>query len=436
MHPMPAFRRRALPRCFVVLLALLFALAPTGAAGPRDFDQHKKHAPAASYVPDLRDAAHAWHDAGYAGQAVKVAILDSGFRGYQSQLGKALPAHVTVRSFRRDGNLEAKDSQHGILCAEVVHSLAPAAALLLANWDSDRPDQFLQAVRWARRQGAQIISCSLIMPAWGDGEGGGRTHEALALVLGSGVLKGDPLFFVSAGNVAQRNWSGIFRDGGHCFHEWRYGTVDNLLTPFGRERVCVELSWTGPETYAVSVFDRATGAEVARSHPATAGTSVARFEPDPGRAYLVRVKLVHGRPGRFHLVALGAGLEFAITRGSVPFPGDGAEVVAVGAVDAEGRRLSYSACGTDCKPVKPDFVAAVPVLSSFRTRPFAGTSATAPQAAAVAALIWSAHPDWTAAVIHQTLIAAARDLGPPGPDPQTGFGLIQLPPLPRQMAER
>src|SRR5262249_32254888 len=56
-----------------------------------------------------------WPAAGYGGRGVKVAILDSGFRGYRKQLGKALPARVTVHSFRRDGNLEARDSQHGIL---------------------------------------------------------------------------------------------------------------------------------------------------------------------------------------------------------------------------------------------------------------------------------------------------------------------------------
>src|SRR5207253_1788777 len=63
-----------------------------------------------------------WQAAGYRGQGVKVAILDSGFRGYRAFLGKGLPTRVTVRSFRNDANLEAKDSQHGILCGEVVHA--------------------------------------------------------------------------------------------------------------------------------------------------------------------------------------------------------------------------------------------------------------------------------------------------------------------------
>ncbi len=162
-------RRRQFP--YTPLLALLFALIPihdrwgSRAAPPEKIARSElriSQAPRASaskQVPEpskelIRLGVDRWHLAGYRGQHVKIAILDSGFRGYQSFLGKALPATTLVHSFRRDGNLEAKDSQHGILCGEVVHALAPDADLLLANWEPDQPEQFLNAVRWAREQGA------------------------------------------------------------------------------------------------------------------------------------------------------------------------------------------------------------------------------------------------------------------------------------------
>src|SRR6266851_3320255 len=126
-----------------------------------------------------------WHKHAQSGKGIKIAILDSGFRGYKNYLGKALPEHVTVHSFRADGDLESRDSQHGILCGEVLHALAPDAELLLANWDPERPDQFLAAVRWARKEGARIISCSLIMPSWSDGEGNGPVHMELSRLLGN-----------------------------------------------------------------------------------------------------------------------------------------------------------------------------------------------------------------------------------------------------------
>src|SRR5262249_22916148 len=77
-----------------------------------------------------RLGAPAWHRAGHQGQGLKVAILDSGFRGYTQAVGKVFPGQVRVRSFRKDGRMEARDSQHGILCAEVVRRVAPRAELL------------------------------------------------------------------------------------------------------------------------------------------------------------------------------------------------------------------------------------------------------------------------------------------------------------------
>src|SRR5262245_37085263 len=81
-----------------------------------------------------------WQDAGYNGKGVKILALDTGFRGYRDQLGKTLPAKVVARSARKDGNLEFKDSTHGILVAEVVHAIAPDAEILLANWDTENPE--------------------------------------------------------------------------------------------------------------------------------------------------------------------------------------------------------------------------------------------------------------------------------------------------------
>ena len=373
-----------------------------------------------------------WLAAGSKGRGIKIAILDSGLHGYKDQLGKALPAKVTVRSFRKDGNLEARDSQHGILCGEVIHTLAPEAELLFANWEEDDAQTFLKAVRWAHEQGAQIISCSVIMPSHSDGEGGGPIHEELARILGNGSRRGDVLLFASAGNTAQRHWSGRFQPNADGLHEWRTGVVDNVLTPWYDDRVSVELCCKHGSSYEMIVTDAADGNVVARSGgPVEAGSDcrVLRFDPKAGHSYRLRVRLVDGKPGSFHIVALHAGLSEATAAGSVAFPADGPEVIAVGAVDHAGKRTSYSACGSESVRSKPDLVAPVPFASAWRARPFAGTSAAAPQAAALAALLWSRSPDWTAQRVRSTLSKSATDLGPPGYDPETGFGLIHLPAL-------
>jgi subtilisin family serine protease len=383
----------------------------------------------------LRLGAPAWHERGFRGQGMKVAIIDSGFRGFRSFLGKELPQQVVTRSFRIDGNMEARDSQHGILCAEVIHAVAPDAQLLFANWEPHHPTTFLDAVRWARQKGAQLISCSCIMPNWSDGEGGGAIHEGLASILGDGKNTGDILFFGCAGNTAQRHWSGAFRADADGFHQWTPGQRDDALTPWGAEDVSIELYCRPGTTYEVSVRDRsASGAVVVRSQSFCADdhcAAAARFHPESGRDYVVRVRALQGKSGQFHLVALQSDLAISRGDGSICFPGDGRYVMAVGAVDQQGSRCSYSAYGPNSTLPKPDLVAPVPFASRCRARPFSGTSAATPQAAAMAALLWSSHPEWSADAVRTSLLHAVHDLGPRGHDWQTGYGLVTLPTLPR-----
>ena len=371
-----------------------------------------------------------WHAVGWRGQGVKIAILDSGFKGYRAFLGKALPAQVRSHSFRSDGDLEAKASQHGILCGEVLHALAPDAELLLANWDAEVPAKFLEALRWARDQGANIVTCSLIMPSWSDGEGGGEVDEAITRIAGRGQEAGDMLCFASAGNTAQRHWSGTLRCERDGFHQWSPGQRDNRLIPWGEERVSVELYGAAEVPFGLSVHDATTGAVVGSS-VAAHGCGVVRFQPLPHHPYNVRVQsaqpMAAGEASTFHLVVLGGYLTWSTAHGSISCPADCSSVMAVGAVDAEGRRLFYSACGPNSREPKPDFVAEVPFPSLWRAQPFSGTSAAAPQAAGLAALWWSRHPDWTADQVIRAMRKTARDLGPPGHDWETGYGVIALP---------
>jgi hypothetical protein len=373
-----------------------------------------------------------WQAAGVRGHGVKVAIIDTGFRGWRKQLGKALPAHVTVHSFRKDGNLEYRDSQHGILCGEVVHTLAPDADLLFANWEPGHEDQFLAAVRWAREQGARIVSVSVITPSWSDGAGGGTVHRALSNLLGPGTKPGDQICFASAGNTTDRHWAGHFHDGGDGWHCWHEKLTDNALTPWGDDEIYVELYGRAGGTYELHVYDADTGREVGHAatdpHQVDRLSAAVRFSPVTGHSYRLRVRHVAGPAGDFHICTTFASLGYTTAGANVCFPGDGKEVVALGAVDEQLHRQGYSACGTNLPRPKPDLVAVVPFPSSFRARPFGGTSAAAPQAAAMAALCWSRHPDWSAARIRQAMQSAAIDLNTPGPDFETGYGLIHVPP--------
>jgi len=56
---------------------------------------------------------------------------------------------------------------------------------------------------------------------------------------------------------------------------------------------------------------------------------------------------------------------------------------------------------------------------------FDGTSMATPHVSAVAALVWSHHPECTAAQMRSTLQKSAQDLGDPGRDVKFGYGLVQ-----------
>jgi subtilisin family serine protease len=276
------------------------------------------------------------------------------------------------------------------------------------------------------------------MPTWSDGEGGGKVHAALREALGSGHDKGEGLFFASAGNTAQRHWGSLLSPGRDGWHEWAAGHKENVLRPLGKDRVSVELSVPGEATVEMVVRDALLRAEVGKADSEVVrGSNVAaiRFEPKWGHRYTVRVRQVASeRPSEkaakvpFHLTVLGGRLQHATSQGSIPFPGDGPEVIAVGAVDSAGQRLSYSSCGPNSSVPKPELVATVPFPSLWRAeQPFAGTSAASPQAVALAALIWSRHPDWNANRVLRTLLQGARPLGDRKHDLETGFGHVRLP---------
>ncbi|HVK08691.1 MAG TPA: S8 family serine peptidase, partial [Gemmataceae bacterium] len=200
-----------------------------------------------------------WHAAGHTGRGVRVVVLDTGFLGYRDALGRHLPAKVEAKSFRADGDVEAGRG-HGLACAAVAHAVAPGADLVLVNWEPDLPASFLAAVRWAVESRAQVLSCSVVIPGWGDGRGGGPVNAALARLLDG---PGRPVFVAAAGNLAERHWAGDFRGAGRV-HEWRPGEADNRLTPWPGADVAVDLAAPVGSTYRIRLMD-AAGREAGRT---------------------------------------------------------------------------------------------------------------------------------------------------------------------------
>jgi thermitase len=112
---------------------------------------------------------------------------------------------------------------------------------------------------------------------------------------------------------------------------------------------------------------------------------------------------------------------------SLDYPAAYAEVVSVAATDSNDRRASFSNANSDVEIAAPG----VDVLSTSNTSDSAydalsGTSMAAPQVAAVAAIIRTKNPSFTAEQARAKLDASVDDLGPPGRDPEYGFGRVNL----------
>ncbi|WP_204456675.1 S8 family serine peptidase [Actinokineospora baliensis] len=120
-----------------------------------------------------------------------------------------------------------------------------------------------------------------------------------------------------------------------------------------------------------------------------------------------------------------------------PYPGSFSATSALERFSSDGpRRVFYNADGTPITPgnvsatggevrAKPDITAADGVLTSVDGfDPFFGTSAAAPHAAAIAALVLSGNPGIAQAEVREALVNTALDLGPAGFDSRTGAGII------------
>ncbi len=122
---------------------------------------------------------------------------------------------------------------------------------------------------------------------------------------------------------------------------------------------------------------------------------------------------------------------------SGPFPNAFDENTALERFTSDGpRRVFFEADGTPITPgnvgstggevrQKPDITAADGVRTSVPGfDPFFGTSASAPHAAAIAALVLSGNPGIDPAEVREALISTAIDIGEPGVDGRSGAGVI------------
>lgn len=98
--------------------------------------------------------------------------------------------------------------------------------------------------------------------------------------------------------------------------------------------------------------------------------------------------------------------------------GNSSEIVAISLSQSQGLELLASV--NESATVYSEYIWPTSGYEAWN-----GTSMSTPHVAGVAALIWSANPNWTNSELREALDNTALDLGDPGRDVHYGFGLVQ-----------
>ncbi|WP_237476706.1 S8 family serine peptidase [Lichenibacterium dinghuense] len=419
------------------------------------------------------------------GAGVKVGVISSSFDRVAPGSANAdaaagyLPANpdgtsaVTVLTDSGQGDDE------GRAMLEEVHQIAPGAQLYFAANGSSQAD-FAAAVQALQRAGCQIIVDDITYTRGPDYQvdAGAATSEAAAVAAGVDV-------FTSAGNYGRAYLEQPFTPQATVLSDGRAadaevfddGTPYETVTIPGGKSTEVDLEWTAPyegagdagapDALGLEVFD-ASGKRVGTGRVATmAGVQTADVYfsfPVENEATDYRLAVtLNGQqvsPSAFKMILSSGGLTGGTGPGGIfhdeaSGQGSGDEraqqlVPGVNTVGesyfansaAFGLTPSYDYADSDVGPGtllydssgdllpapqnagKVDFDAPSGIYTTVPGfQPFDGTSAAAPNAAAVAALMLQANPNLTPAQVTALLGSTAIDQGLPAL--QQGAGLVQ-----------
>ncbi|MGZ4393131.1 MAG: S8 family peptidase, partial [Gaiellaceae bacterium] len=113
--------------------------------------------------------------------------------------------------------------------------------------------------------------------------------------------------------------------------------------------------------------------------------------------------------------------------GSPPsYPADNAHVLTVAATDQSDEPASFSTQSPYVDLAAPGVDIPVATALDNGYAPESGTSFSSPIVAGAAAWLWTVRPDLDASQVAEILRESARDVGPPGFDTATGYGILDL----------
>ncbi len=434
------------------------------------------------------DAAHRANQVrevfGVDGTGVKIGVISDSVRYLErSQANGNLPKDVTVLPGQSGITSQGFDYGEGTAMLEIIYDLAPGAKLFFATGTSDEegPEGMARNIRDLRlKYGCDIIVDDI---HWGDQLPFQDYTLAQAV---NDVTKDGGLYFSAAGNAGNYNdgtsgtWQGDFKDAGratvaagdplYTFHDFGGGLISNRISrTFGDGFIFLRLFWSDPEGASDNDYDiyilnstltgvRAFSVDF-QSITQFPGEGLGAFVAEGDRILIANYD--GAKPRALYLDTFGTA-ELALTTGGyIAGQAAAADAFAVAAVpaavarngvfvpgpttpveafSADGpRHIFFNADGSPLTPdkflfadggivrQKPEITAADGVSTSLPQSFFAtffGTSAAAPHAAAIAALLKSAVPTMKKEEMREILTSTALDIGPTGWDRVSGAGVV------------
>ena len=410
---------------------------------------------------------------GVTGAGVRIGLLsDSVDFLAQSQAAGDLPTVTVITNgagVLQNGFDGRSRSGEGTAMLEIVHDIAPGAELFFAT-ASRGEASFADNVRRLRN----VYRCDVIVDDIGFGFSS-PFQDGVGAVAVREVLADGALYFSSAGNEGNKSdgtssaWEGDFQeiitDG---IHYHMFGSAAfNTVTRTQAVANYAFLTWADPlgrstNDYDLFVFDQ-TGTNLLNAANNYQGSGMDPIEAFSKLQRGFRIVIVRASgESRFLHLDVGRGRLAVSTEGRTKGHSavEGAfSVAAVSVAKASStnafvagsknpvetfssdgpRRMFFNPAGSAITPgnfssnggivrQKPDIAAADGVLTTLPSNsglnPFFGTSAAAPHAAAIAALVKSYNPSLTPAEIRTALTSTALDIEAPGVDRNSGYGIV------------
>ena len=363
-------------------------------------------------------------------------------------------------------------SDEGRAMLQIVHDVAPGANLAFATSMGGQA-AFAANIRALRDAGAKVMVDDMIYlaePMFQDGV----IAQAVDDVAASGVS-----YFSAAGNEGRFGYDhafvpGQFISGAGIAHNFGGTILQRISGPSGSQfRIVLQwdspfFSVSGPPGTPTDLDIYLLGSDGAGGFVVVAAAANNNIGGDPVEilgpitcsnpqcvGFIMIVQFSGPTPGRIKYVIFPSGgnpsLSPAINSGTIYGHANAEGAIAVGAANYKTSTTleTFSSRGTtpvlfdtagnllsqpDLRQFKPEIVAPDGVdttflgfdngdASSFPN--LFGTSAAAPHAAGVAALVLQAVPSMTPTDVRETLRDTAQNMGPAGFDTDTGFGLIR-----------